>query len=116
MEKIGKLLSDGESMKQLSELAQLLMSETKSNEESNLTDNEECNENSGNMPDISSITKIAGLMGAFSQNDKNTELLLALKPHLREERQQKVDKAIKMLKLIAIWNIAKESGLIDDIL
>ncbi|MDE5583903.1 MAG: hypothetical protein K2J08_09380 [Ruminococcus sp.] len=115
MEKIGKLLSDGESMKQLSELAQLLMNETK-NEESECgekTENScECCEN---LPDVSSLMKIAELMGSVSQNDRNTELLLALKPHLREERQQKVDKAIKLLKLIAVWNIAKESGLINEI-
>ncbi|MDE5619244.1 MAG: hypothetical protein K2I80_01790 [Ruminococcus sp.] len=120
MEKIGKLLSDGESMKQLSELAQLLMNETKSSESENSTDNTEnndCGENDGgSFPDISSIMKITELMGTFSQNDKNTELLLALKPHLKEERQQKVDKAIKLLKLMAVWNIAKETGLLNDIL
>ena len=55
-------------------------------------------------------------MGNFSQNDKNTELLMALKPHLREERQIKVDKAVKMLKLMTVWNTAKESGLLNDII
>ncbi len=117
MEKIGKLLSDEESMKQLSELAQLLMNETKSSESENVTENNECGESGGNsFPDISSIMKITELMGTFSQNDKNTELLLALKPHLKEERQQKVDKAIKLLKLAAVLKIAKESGLLNDIL
>lgn len=120
MEKIGKLLSDEESMKQLSELAQLLMNETKSSESGNNTDNtdnNDCGENDGgSFPDIGSIMKITELMGKFSQSDKNTELLLALKPHLKEERQQKVDKAIKLLKLMAVWNIAKETGLLNDIL
>ena len=43
------------------------------------------------------------------------ELLLALKPHLKEEKQKKVDKAVKILKLIAVWNIAKESGMLEDL-
>lgn len=120
MEKIGKLLSDEESMKQLSELAQLLMNETKSSEsekDSDNTENSECNENGdGSFPDISSIMKIAQLMGTFSQNDKNTNLLLALRPHLKEERQQKVDKAIKLLKIMTVWSTAKETGLLNDIL
>lgn len=116
MEKIGKLLSDGESMKQLSELAQLLMSETKSGDGNVEEQAEECGDGGVNLPDIASFMKIAELVGNFSQNDKNTELLLALKPHLREERQRKVDKAVKMLKLIAVWNIAKESGLLNDII
>lgn len=120
MEKIGKLLSDEESMKQLSELAQLLMNETKFSESGNNTDNTDNNDcgesDGGSFPDIGSIMKITELMGKFSQSDKNTELLLALKPHLKEERQQKVDKAIKLLKLMAVWNIAKETGLLNDIL
>ncbi len=116
MEKIGKLLSDEESMKQISELAQLLMNETKSSESENGNDENNCGEENGSFPDISSIMKITELMGMFSQSDKNTELLLALKPHLKEERQQKVDKAIKLLKLMAVWNIAKETGLLNDIL
>jgi len=118
MEKIGKLLSDEESVKQLSELAQLLMND-KSNEnvpeEKNCNDSENNNSNN-NALDIAKIMQLTELMGTFSQSDKNTELLLALKPHLKEERQHKVDKAIKMLRLLAVWNVAKESGLLNDII
>ena len=42
--------------------------------------------------------------------------LLALKPHLREERQKKVEKAVKMLKLLSIWSMLKESGMLKDFL
>lgn len=114
MEKIGKLLSDEESMKQLSELAQLLMngdSDGNAPEEKNCSDND-----NSDMPDIAKIIQLAEIMGKFSQSDKNTELLIALKPHLKEERQQKVDKAVKMLKLFTVWNVAKESGLLNDII
>ncbi len=55
-------------------------------------------------------------MGAMNQKDKNSELLLALKPHLREDKQEKVDKTIKILKLLAIWNVIKDSGLLKDFL
>lgn len=113
MEKIGKILSDEESMKQLSELAQILMNENKPSE--NIPEENNCDE-SINIPDVAKIMKLTELMGTFSQSDRNTELLLALKPHLREERRQKVDKAVKMLKLLAVWNVAKESGLLNDIL
>lgn len=114
MEKIGKILSDEESMKQLSELAQILMNENKSSE--NIQEENNCDNKNNDFPDISKIMQITELMGTFSQNDRNTELLLALKPHLREERQLKVDKAVKMLKLLAVYNVAKESGLLNDIL
>ena len=55
-------------------------------------------------------------MGAMTQKDKNSELLLALKPHLREERQARVDKAIKLLKLLALWNVLKDSGMLKNLL
>ncbi len=118
MEKFGKLLSDEESVKQLSELAHMLMSG--SGEPSPATDdaNDISADSSGGgeFPDISMLMKLGSLAGAVSKNDKNAELLLALRPHLSEERQKKVDKAVKMLRLIAVWNIAKESGFLRDIL
>ena len=107
MGKLGELLSDEESVKQLAELAQMLMSEGGGEGEA---------EGEAPAPDLGAIMKLSGLMGAFSQSDRNAELLLALKPHLSAERQKRVDKAIKLLKLIAVWNIAKESGLLNDIL
>ena len=115
MEKIGKLLSDEESMKQLSELAQLLMN---NGSDENVPEEKKCNDNNenNNMPDIAKIMQLTELMGTFSQSDRNTELLLALKPHLKEERQKKVEKAVKMLRLFAVWNVAKESGLLNDII
>ena len=107
MGKLGELLSDEESVKQIAELAQMLMSEGEGNGGA---------DGEAQAPDLGAIMKLSGLMGAFSQSDRNTELLLALKPHLSAERQKKVDKAVKLLKLIAVWNIAKESGLLNDIL
>ena len=60
--------------------------------------------------------KMQDIMGAVSQKDKNTDLLLALKPHLKEERQQKIDKAIKIMKLLAVWKVLKDSGMLKDFL
>lgn len=113
MEKIGKLLSDEESMRQLTELAQLLTSNDQS--DVNIPEEKNCTENN-NMPDVAKIMQLTELMGTFSQSDSNTELLMALKPHLKEERRQKVDKAVKMLRLMAVWNVAKENGLLNDII
>ena len=117
MNKIGDLLSDEESVKQLSELAQMLMSENPPPEDAPAKKYPEENTDTGeNVPDIGMLMKIGSLAGAVTKNDKNTELLLALRPHLSEEKQKKVDKAVKLLKLLAVWNIANESGLLKDIL
>ncbi len=107
MSKIGDLLSDEESVKQLSELAQILISDGNSSESYDID---------GDHPDIdiSSVMKLTSLIGEASKKDKNTDLLLALKPHLSFEKQKRVDKALKFMKLITFWNIVKESGMLHD--
>lgn len=61
--------------------------------------------------DLGSIAKIAGLLGAAGKTGNDERLLLALKPLLREENQKKVDTALRLLKLISLLPILKESGL-----
>ncbi|SFW15226.1 hypothetical protein [Ruminococcus flavefaciens] len=113
MGKISELLSDEESVKQLSELAQMLVSDSeKSGEKAEKADNATTEE----QPDIASMLKLTSLIGEASKQDKNADLLLALKPHLSAEKQKRVDKALKLLKLLAIWNIAKESGLLQELI
>ena len=109
MNKISDLLSDEESVKQLSELAQMLVSEDNSAENGG---------SDANLPDIdiASVMKLTNLIGEASKQDKNTDLLLALKPHLGAEKQKRVDKALKLMKLLAIWNIVKDSGMLHDLI
>lgn len=125
MNKINKILSDPESIKQISELAQMFMSETgNNNKSSNASDsNPDNSENSSDSDsgafsglDFSKLIKIQEIIGAVSGKDKNAELLLALKPHLSPERQKKADKAIKLLKLLTVWNIIRDSGMLKDFL
>lgn len=125
MNKINEILSDPESIKQISELAQMFMSETENNNKSsNASDsNPDNSENSSDSDsgafsglDFSKLIKIQEIIGAVSGKDKNAELLLALKPHLSPERQKKADKAIKLLKLLTVWNIIKDSGMLKDFL
>jgi len=108
MEKLGDLLSDEESVRQLSELAQMIRADT--DEKAGET------EASGANADLGDIMKISGLLSSFTAKDSNTELLLALRPHLTEKRQVRVDKAIKLMKLISVWEQAKENGMLNDIL
>ncbi len=84
------------------------------NVSSNLSDSDNHNQqNQGQMPfDIGKIMALGNVISNASKSDKNTELLLALKPHLKAEKQDKVDKVIKIFKLIAIWPAIKDSGLL----
>ena len=120
MGKIQEMLSDEESMKQLSELAKMFSSSENDNNKQNKEMAEEKSEAafpSGDFGlgdiDITKLFQVQEIMSKAS-NDKSAELLLALKPLLRKERRAKVDKAVKILKLFAVWTVLKDSGLLSD--
>lgn len=119
MGKIQEVLSDEESMKQLSELASSLFSspegEGTGEESESIKEEKKEDDSGGGMDfDFSKLLMMGQVMNSVS-NDKNTELLIALKPLLKEERQAKVDKAVKMLKLFAVFNVLKENGMLNDL-
>lgn len=55
------------------------------------------------------------LMAAVSSSDKNSDLLVALRPHLHGEKQQRLDKALKLLKLYNIFITMRDSGMLQDL-
>ena len=57
------------------------------------------------------LIKMMSLFGSMNQQDDNERFLLALKPLLKEENRSKVDTAVKIMKLLALLPILKESGL-----
>ena len=61
--------------------------------------------------DIGTMAKLAGLLGAASSHGDDERFLLALKPLLREENRSKVDTAVRLLKIISLIPLLKDSGL-----
>lgn len=116
MNRLTELLSDKESLKQLSELAEMLKSGGDDTPQCTEPEPLSPPEESSGMPDLEMIAGIASLAGAMQQNDSNTELLMALRPHLGEEKQHRLDKAVKLMRLAAVWSAAKESGLINNLI
>lgn len=106
-EKLNDILNDEESMKKVKALAEGLLSK-ESNEESNT------NNIFGDI-DPNELNTIISVLGRLKngKDDKRTALLTALKPNLSEEKQKKVDTAIKLLKLIEILPYLKESGILN---
>lgn len=121
--KLSELLNNPEGLNKIKALANSLFAEN--NEDNSISQPQENqhhqSESSGldfggfSLPDNFDITKIMGIMSALSDNkiDERSKLLLALKPHLSEKRQQRVDKAVKLLKLASLIPIVKEQGLFD---
>ncbi len=113
-EMLAGILNNPESLEQVRQMAENLMG-----------GNEEKPEK-GSDPDISSLLGDGGLdiaqmgtvMNILSQlksrgNDSRAQLLLALKPHLSPPKREKVDTAVKLLKIIDILPLLKDSGILN---
>lgn len=69
-------------------------------------------DNTANGVDIQKLMQLSTVIASANKSDKNVDLLLALKPLLKEENQMKIDRLIKIFKLFAIYPALKESGLL----
>ncbi len=103
-DKISELLSDPEGMARIEAMAQSLLGEEKERPQET-------------APEVSGL-ELTRMLSALksSGGDDRSRLLLALRPHLSEGRRERVDKAIKLLRLISVMPLLKESGILSDIL
>ena len=62
------------------------------------------------------LLKMLSLFETLNQPDDNERFLLALKPLLREENRQKIDSALRLMKLFSLLPILRESGLFDKLI
>lgn len=108
-EKLAGILNDPQSMERIRNMAKGLFS------------SEKAEESPPAPPSLPDISEIGGIMSMLSRlkiggEDDRTRLLLALRPHLGEERQKRVDTAIKILRVIDLLPALKESGLLEKLL
>lgn len=59
------------------------------------------------------LIKLISVFSQLGERDKNTDLLLALKPHLRAENRPKVDNAVQIMKLITIMGALNDNNLFN---
>ena len=61
------------------------------------------------------IGKIMSVLGKLNNrgSDERMRLLLALKPHLSEKRRDRVDKAVKILKILDMLPLLQDSGFLN---
>lgn len=119
-EKLGKILSDEESVEQIRKLYETVTGERRKNVDSCEGDtvcDEECDAaEEQNDFDFSTILRLQSLFGNAGKDDAGVALIAALRPHLSAQRQEKADKAIKMLNLFNMAAVLKESGLLGDLI
>lgn len=69
----------------------------------------------GGMPDLSMLSKLAPLMGAFNKEDDDTRLLQALRPYLHGEREHKLDETMTLLRLSKLLPLLQEQGILGKV-
>ena len=111
---LNSVLGDPESLRQIQELADMLKDETGDSSQDNNTDADSESANSDGF-DPAMLMSIMGAVSAAGGDDKNRSLILALKPYLSSERQARADKAVKFLKMYAVFNELKKSGMLNNL-
>lgn len=100
---LSKLIDSPEGMEKIKDLASGLLS-------NNGEAKKEPTENKTGLEDMLSglsggdISKMMSVMSALNskEDDNRSRLLISLKPHLSEERRERVDTAVQILRLIKI--------------
>lgn len=125
-EKLSGILNDPQSMAQVKSMAESLFSGNGTTPDDNplsgifgggsgsnpLSTLTKGDNHGGDMPDVAAIMRVVSLL-KNQGNDNRSGLLMALKPHLSTERQSRVDKAVKILKLVSLMPILREQGLLN---
>lgn len=110
-EKLAGLLNDPDTMERVRKMAENILGgeqEPPPQQQSNPL------QNIGSMLGADEMQSIISIIGRLNSSgtDNRTQLLNALKPHLSEPRREKVDTAIKILRMIEILPLLKDSGLL----
>jgi hypothetical protein len=126
--KLQSILNDEESMRQVMELAQMFSAgEANSGSEGDGAPAQGYEENGGAYESGTplsgggsplggiDIAAMLRLLNSVNGDDKNRNLLIALRPHLKEEKREKLDRAIKLLKLYDIFITMRENGILGDL-
>ncbi len=109
--KINEILNSEEGMNQVRNLANSLGLTPPSGE--NWAENSPPPSSEAQIPQINPqmLMNLQNIMSSMNTQDENSSLLQALKPHLSQERQKKVDDAVKIMHLVKLFPILKQSGL-----
>lgn len=109
--KISEVLSDPESMKQLSQLASMLGSEPGLH-----SDAEKPSTEPPSIPGTESLammTRLAPMLGSIGAEDDTTRLLSAIRPFLSDDRRKKLDEASKLLRMMKLLPLLRNFNLFD---
>lgn len=107
-------INNPENKEKIQEIKEKIMDGTQNPQEET-----ESNKNKGNLqntqisPDaLKILSKVMPLISSAKKDDSSTRFLSALRPLLNEKRKHKLDESMKIMQMIKILPMLKESGLI----
>lgn len=106
--KLSELLDSPEGMSRVKAMADSLFGG--SGEEKSPADTPQGIFGTFSSDEIGTIMQLGNLLKSDTE-DSRAHLLMALKPHLRPERQDRVDRAVKLLRIASILPIISKQGL-----
>ncbi len=110
-EQLSSILSDPAGMEKIKAMAQSLLG-SESVEAVPNPNTTPIEEMSNGLVDVGALAKMAQMLNTRKDDDR-VRLLLALRPHLSYEKQLRVDKAVKMLKLLDLAPMLSSLGILE---
>lgn len=111
-EKLMQILGNKQNFDKIKNLTGLLSFSEGNDEKSNQKTSENSSPTDGIPIDaMAKVMKIMPLLSSVNKEDENAKFLKALRPHLKNKRQKKLDEAIKMMQIFKILPILKEQDI-----
>ena len=118
--KIKEILSDPKALEQIQELSTMLMgSDTSHPPVHKVEESAKGNDMSflgalSSPQAMSLITKVAPLLTDIGKEDDTSRLLSSLRPFLSDQRKEKLDEASKLIKIMKMLSMLKDTNLLDS--
>lgn len=107
-EKLSGILNDPDAMRDIAALASQLGVDAPG-----VHKEEKSRETAPSNDTAAQLMALAPMLGSLKQEDDTTRLLDAMRPFLSEERQQKLDKAKRLIKVMKLMPLIKDLPLFD---
>ncbi|MBQ8758796.1 MAG: hypothetical protein IJZ20_03790 [Clostridia bacterium] len=111
MQKIQGILNDKESMEQLNQLASMFSSPSAAESAAKQPPPDLTQSGNGGF-DIGTFMSLQKLLSQSTKPDRSRDLLIALKPLVKDETKVKIDRILSVFKILSLLPILKESGLL----
>ncbi len=113
---INSILSDPEMMKQIQGLSGILgQSDNAENTAPSLPQPKNSPLDILGADGMQTAMKLMPLLSKLKQEDDTTRLLYAIKPFLSDQRQKKLDEAIRLIRIINLVPLIKQQGLLNGL-